>query len=251
MEIQEYWKITTEITKKLSPEIPPIEELYAPIKDKQKLVYIMQDEKSITEYNKILDNYKNNFRRAIESMLSDEYCSTIEAGKEISPAKLKKSMGHLRRIFKEKIAKRFNKLQVKAKDAVKFHTFIKETEEKIGDTLIDTVAVKKLLCITSHEALTRIKSSVRCFKFTYSRGASRYYFSESDINKLVAAEKAQMPARKIAEKIRAVKSEISRLNSVINFFERYGEHDNTDEEIKLKEQHKLLDELEKIKRTLK
>ncbi len=219
MDSHQFYRVVDNIAKDLLPQMPPIEKLYPPIKNEKTLINIKQDEKSTVEYNKILNNYENNFRRAIESELYEsDYRSAIEKGKEFTPPKMKRLLGSVKREIKEKISERFENLQVKAKGAVEFSKFIKETEEEIGGKLIDAITVKKMLCVSSYVIWTRIKNleTVRHFKFQYSRGSSRYYFSKSDIEKLVEAEKDQIPKRQRDEQIRDLKSKIKSLQSEID-----------------------------------
>lgn len=205
----EFWRIAEKIAKELASDILPIEKLYPPIKNEKNLIDIKQDKKANIEYNKIIDNYKDNFRRQIERILyEDEYSSAIEKGKELSDSKIKKITGRARRIIRDKLSERFENLKVKAKDAVNLNRFIKETEEKINDKLIDTNTVTKKLHMTNDALLRRVKkdNSIRYFKFTHTRGSSRYYFSRSDVEMLTKEEEYLMPLRKKDEDIRKAKS---------------------------------------------
>jgi len=250
MEIEEIWKISEEMAIELLNEIPPIEKLYKPIKDEKQLTYIKQDEKSMIEYNKILDNYINNSRRAIESILIDDYKSTMEKGQEIPPYKLKKIIGSVKESIRKKVEKRFEELQKKAENAVKFNAFIKEKEEEINDVLIDTNTAKKVLCLTNRQMLTRVKNLVRCFKFTYGTGVARYYFSKSDIDNLANAEKDLIPIRKIDEEIRKLRKTINRLEWELNFFDGdpYYNKDKAQRELEYREN--FMKDLKEQKRQL-
>ena len=103
------WKIIGELAKDLLSDIPTIEELCPNIKDEKELIYIKQDKRSTIAYDRIINNYERNFKNDIESTLFNKYESAIEKGKEISPAKLKKIIGSIKRPIRllAKLLKRY------------------------------------------------------------------------------------------------------------------------------------------------
>ncbi len=218
------WKIIGELAKDLLSDIPTIEELCPNIKDEKELIYIKQDKRSTIAYDRIINNYERNFKNDIESTLFNKYESAIEKGKEISPAKLKKIIGSIKRPIKEKICARFETVQIKAKNTITFKKFIKDTEAEIGDKLIDATTAKNILCLSDYVISKRIENSkeIRCFSFKYGNNRPRRYFSKSDIENVAEKEKDMLSQRQAIKRIKDAEKEDRRIRQEKEFRAKFG-----------------------------
>lgn len=228
------------------PEVPSIEKLCPDVKNDKKLQDIKQDEKSLIEYEKMLKNYKHNFLLRVREVLFT-YERKLEKNKELSISDRKKVINSVKKIMKQYICERFEKLLDKAKKNVRFNKFKQEVEKKVGCELIDSVTARKMLKFGDNISfLNRIKKAkwVRQFKFEYANNFYRYYFPKCDIEKLVEEDKKVFKEREIKLKIKKLKREIHGLEVDIKILESIG-RDTTREMENLEIAQALLGILEK------